>query len=269
MLDRKLGRSVPARSTRFEELLEECCAAGLDTVDFDLCGFRHLEGDEDTLIAERLDWVKKIPAHNLALNAVHLPFGRAWDVSAIDEAVRTHAIERIRPIVRALDAASPVCYVLHGSYEPIEVADRAKKLAQLERSLGELTALTRTPIAVEILPRTCLLNTSAEAIALLDAVKTEQIGICVDVNHFLQETAEDGVRALGDRILTTHISDHDYLDEKHWMPGKGKIDWMRLLEAFEAIGYQGSFNYEVDAEGIPAAEIRASYDALLSRYRAR
>lgn len=79
----------------------------------------------------------------------------------------------------------------------------------------------------------------------------------------------DGVRALGDRILTTHISDHDYLDEKHWMPGKGKIDWMRLLEAFEAIGYQGSFNYEVDAEGIPAVEIRENFDTLFSRYRAR
>ena len=51
--------------------------------------------------------------------------------------------------------------------------------------------------------------------------------VCVDVNHFLQEKAEDGLKLLGNRVKTLHISDHDYEDEQHWMPEEGKIDWMK------------------------------------------
>ena len=92
---------------------------------------------------------------------------------------------------------------------------------------------------------------------------SEQIKICVDVNHFLQEPAEAGVLALGNRIVTTHISDHDYENERHWLPGEGKIDWNALLAAFESIGYQGVFNYEVSNT---PAEIKANYEQLFAAY---
>jgi hypothetical protein len=83
------------------------------------------------------------------------------------------------------------------------------------------------------------------AMSYRDALKNEQIGICVDVNHFLQETAEDGVRALGDRILTTHISDHDYLDEKHWMPGAGVVPWKLVYDRLTEAGYTGPWLFEL------------------------
>ena len=65
-------------------------------------------------------------------------------------------------------------------------------------------------------------------------------------NHFLQEKTEDAIYKLGDRIYTLHISDHDYINERHWMPTKGKIDWNAVLGALQKIGYDGVFNYEVD-----------------------
>ena len=94
-------------------------------------------------------------------------------------------------------------------------------------------------------------------------MKSEQIRICVDVNHFLQEKSEDGVLALGSRIITTHISDHDYIDERHRLPGQGSIDWMALIAAFEKIGYTGVFNYETLNT---VAEVKENYDWLFSEY---
>ena len=73
------------------------------------------------------------------------------------------------------------------------------------------------------------------------------------------------VLALGSRIITTHISDHDYVDERHWLPGEGKIDWMRMLAAFETIGYEGVFNYEL---GNDAAEVKENYEKLFADYNA-
>ncbi|MBQ7983888.1 MAG: sugar phosphate isomerase/epimerase, partial [Clostridia bacterium] len=126
----------------------------------------------------------------------------------------------------------------------------------------QMTKWTNTPIAVESLPRSCLFNTAAEGISIIDAIPSG-VYACVDVNHFLKETSEDAVRALGQRIITTHISDHDYIDERHWLPGEGSIDWMALLAAFEAVGYDGVFNYESAGT---LAEIKENYDRLFARY---
>ena len=88
----------------------------------------------------------------------------------------------------------------------------------------------------------------------------------MDVNHFLQENAEDGVLALGGRIVTTHISDHDYENERHWMPRAGKINWNALIGALETVGYTGVFNYE--SEGT-LAEIKENFESLFAEYNAQ
>ena len=166
-------------------------------------------------------------------------------------------------MLSVIDPYAPHCYVIHGSFEPIPVENRAAQLDALHRSLCEMVTMTSTPIAVESLPRTCLFNTAKEGIDIVDAVPG--VRVCVDVNHFLQEDSVDAVLALGSRIITTHISDHDYVDERHWMPGEGKIDWMRMLAALEAIGYDGVFNYEL---GNDPALIKENYKMLFAQYHA-
>ena len=90
-----------------------------------------------------------------------------------------------------------------------------------------------------------LCNTAKETLELIDDLSNERIQVCVDVNHFLQEKAEDGLKLLGNRVKTLHISDHDYEDEQHWMPEEGKIDWMKLISTLEEIGYTGVFWAEI------------------------
>ena len=50
---------------------------------------------------------------------------------------------------------------------------------------------------------------------------------------------------MGDKIITTHISDYDFVDEKHWLPGEGKINWQELYKALLDIGYKGPWLYEL------------------------
>jgi len=54
--------------------------------------------------------------------------------------------------------------------------------------------------------------------------------------------------AVGDKIITVHISDYDFVDERHWLPGEGKLDWQRMLKCFEKVGYQGVWLYEINFE---------------------
>ena len=71
------------------------------------------------------------------------------------------------------------------------------------------------------------------------------LGVCFDTNHLLSEKGEDFLRAVKDRLVTVHVSDFDYVNERHWLPGEGKIDWVSMIDAFDEVGYEGTFLYEL------------------------
>ncbi len=99
-------------------------------------------------------------------------------------------------------------------------------------------------LAVEDLPRTCLGNSAGEIQALLAA--DDRLRVCFDTNPLLGgQKPQDFIRALGEKIVTTHFSDYDGVDEKHWLPGEGVIDWGAVMDAFDEIGYADSVLYEV------------------------
>lgn len=262
MYQLRLGTSLSLFRDGFSDQLKQAVSLGFDAVDLDLCAFWPEREREIEAMKGLEAGLEAVKASGLYFNGVHISFGNHWNFAHHEAALRAEALENFRQIQPVIDAYHPNCYIIHGSFEPISDDIRPTQLAALHDSLEKITAWTQTPIAVESLPRTCLFNTAAEGIAIIDAIPAG-VGACVDVNHFLRETSEDAVRALGKRILTTHISDHDYEDERHWLPGEGRIDWMALLSAFEAVGYDGVFNYEVSAS-LP--EIKDNYDRLFAAY---
>ena len=54
------------------------------------------------------------------------------------------------------------------------------------------------------------------------------------------------LKKIGDKIITVHISDYDKVNERHWLPGEGVIDWQGVLNALNEIGYKGIWLYEID-----------------------
>ena len=53
------------------------------------------------------------------------------------------------------------------------------------------------------------------------------------------------MRRVGDKMITTHVSDCDFINERHWLPGEGKIDWQALLGALFDVNYHGIWLYEI------------------------
>ncbi len=45
--------------------------------------------------------------------------------------------------------------------------------------------------------------------------------------------------------MSSHVSDYDYIDERHWLPGEGDIPWYDLYNALLEIGYTGAWMYEI------------------------
>jgi sugar phosphate isomerase/epimerase len=143
--------------------------------------------------------------------------------------------------------------VVHGSSEPIADNDRIQRIARCKSSLDILYKKAKSSgvkLAVELLPRTCLGNTADELQLLLDDAPIEYVGFCLDVNHPKDyKQIPNIVRQLNERIITLHISDYDGIDEKHWMPFKGLIEWGAFANALSEIKYSGAFIYEANLDG--------------------
>jgi hypothetical protein len=67
-------------------------------------------------------------------------------------------------------------------------------------------------------------------------------------------------RRLGTRQFALHCSDHEGLDEKHWPPLRGVIDWATFLSALTAAGFGGPY-YEAILDGQTPAERLAFLEA--------
>jgi sugar phosphate isomerase/epimerase len=74
----------------------------------------------------------------------------------------------------------------------------------------------------------------------------EKLRSCFDTNHLLIEDPVHYVKAVGSRIITTHVSDYDFVDEKHWWPGEGKLNYTAVLNALREVGFAGTWMYEVN-----------------------
>lgn len=260
----KLGRSINFGEF-FEKNISEAEENGFDTLDFDLTTFWH-ERDKEIELYKRIEQgLKRIEKSNLALNGVHISFGPNWDFSELNEEKRLAALRQTKEIFWRVDTAKPFCYIVHGSFEPIKAEERDAKLGQMKASMAELVSYTKAKVCLEDLPRTCLCSTAAELKAAIDEVAG--LSACLDSNHFLKETPQSAVLTLGKRIKTLHISDYDFIDERHWLPLAGKIDWNAFLGALEATGYNGVFNYEVGTAS--AKEIKENYEKLFIMYNSR
>jgi len=202
------------------------------------------------------------------VSSAHLPFGWLWDPSGQDPASLEATLRRFEGLLGWIAAHGIPLAVLHASAEPVPPEDRPARLRTATQSIKELGAYAKelgVALAVENLPRSCLGNTSPELLALAEGAA----GICFDVNHLLTESHASFLIAAGPRVITTHFSDYDFTDERHWFPGAGAIDWPALLRGLDSAGYSGRYIFELGENGTPSmgrftpAQLAESFNTFL------
>lgn len=199
--------------------------------------------------------------------SIHLPF-HGLNIAHPDADKTAETLQFHHDLLgKAGDAGIKVA-VVHPSGEPIPDSQRPGLLERCSESLAALCARAKEVgmvIAVEDLPRTCLCNCSEEVLYLLE--RNPDLRVCFDTNHLLKEANESFVRAIGDKIVTLHVSDYDFIDEKHVFPCDGLVDWKALMGELEKVNYNGPFMYELsprDRDGRRTLEdVKANHKMLL------
>lgn len=178
----------------------------------------------------------------------HLPFYpfEVINPASLDASVRRHTAEHLSFLIKRAASHGFLHAVIHPSGEPISDTDRPAALEYAKETLFSLAQTAKESgiiLAVEDLPRTCLGNCSAELLSIVNV--HPDLRVCFDVNHLLFEAHGDFLRAVKDKLVTVHISDYDFINERHWLPGEGKVNWPELLTVLESIGYSGPWLYEL------------------------
>lgn len=186
--------------------------------------------------------------YGVRLWSYHLPYYpfERIDPSSLDAAVRENTVKAFTRMIGSASEIGIDKFVVHPSGEPIPDVDRAERIKRSTETLAALAEIAAgygAVIAVEDLPRTCLGNCSDEILTLLSG--SDKLRVCFDTNHLLTESADRFISRVGSKIITLHVSDYDFINERHWLPGEGKQRWDDILRGLGDIGYSGVWMYEL------------------------
>ena len=216
----------------------------------------------------------------LRLHSMHAPIAGAYaagswkdglSLASADESRRKAAVDET---LATLDVAAAVPYqvlVVHCGVPDPHAGRGDNHRGALVRSLEELSPVAQrfgVQLAVEVIPNE--LSTPSALVDLIESDIDAELGICMDVGHArLMGDVVDAIETCSGHVITTHLHDNRGRNDDHLVPGKGAIDWDAATLAFQKVGYDGVWMFElaVAAERRPileqAAKARERLESLL------
>ncbi len=201
------------------------------------------------------------------IRSVHLPFApfSFFDPASEDKAVRDNFLKIQSELIKICSQSGAEIAVVHPSGEPYSPEKRNVHINYSLESIIRLNEIAENEgiiLAVENLPRSCILRDVKE----IEIFKKEipDIHFVFDSNHSLIDSNAEIIKAMGEKIVALHISDYDFIDEKHLLPGKGKVNWQEISACLEEVNYNGTWNYELSNEPIKASVLKQNHLDILS-----
>ncbi len=184
--------------------------------------------------------------YSITFNSLHIPFSPFSEIDPSNKKLAEYTFEYFSAIMEKASVTGVDKFIIHPSGEPIDDSERADRMECAINTLAKLSKVAQkynAIVAVENLPRTCLGKNSDEILQLISG--DDQLRVCFDTNHLLDEDPVEFIHKIGNKIITTHVSDYDYVNERHWLPGEGKTDWQALIKALRDVNYNGPWLYEM------------------------
>jgi protein FrlC len=151
--------------------------------------------------------------------------------------------------------------------------DAWERLKESLHTLGGFASERGIRLAIEPADEyeTDLVQTSDDALRLLDEVGLDNVGVVLDTGHghVLGEELGEAIRKLGSTLFHVHVDDNHGQRDEHLIPGSGTIDFSSFLTALADVEYSGfltvelGFGYTVDPdEAVRESMRRLSGDEL-------
>lgn len=233
--------------------LVEIAAHGFDAVEV-FAVQSHFDYHDRRAMVALAEWLDDT---RLRLNSFHAPIamsfaGGAWrdtlTLAATDEVRRKRAVEETQAVLEVATVVPFRFLVVHAGVPSPHGAAADNNRSAMTRSLEELSQVAGrvgVRIAVEVIPN-ALSAPSALVDLLEDELELPGVGICMDVGHArLMGDVVDAIETCSGHLLTTHLHDNRGKGDDHLVPGHGVIDWDAAVLAFQKVGYDGAWMFEL------------------------
>ena len=175
-------------------------------------------------------------SNGIEVAAIHLPFSpfERFPYMA-GEKERNAITQYLENFIRITAPIGVPDYTYHISLELFPPEERGRVLDATRPVVERLAAAAAglgSRLDVELPPHSTAENCVYELDNLMKGISREKIGISFDVNHLYgtPERVPEFIGRLGERIRTLHISDNDGVDEAHWLPGLGVLNWPEIMK---------------------------------------
>ena len=239
-------------------------------------GFDSIDIDFDTvyipsdmyLFTEGLDVVKK---SKLTFNCAHMPINFSWcDLASPYPIDRVGICDMFIRFINYLKdyGCRAICFHPGGltlGESSVNESNLNEYLKYLEESLNYISNNVDLDICIENMSGQYFLSTSSQMLHVLE--NCPKVYTCVDVNHFYHEKAWEAIPKYKDRIGAVHISDYDFIKERHMLPKEGLNDWNKIIDTLKKANFKYSFNYELSRTYNYSLEsIKKNYEELFDEY---
>ncbi len=249
-----------------ERALEICKASGFDAVDFNLEGYGLNDAciyhaSEDAFATYFTKLKKKADSLGLRIGQTH---GRCGTLTPNDE-TRNDFVRWVteRDLRASMYLGSPACVVhsistFHWGVVPPEVMREENQ--KMYAAFIPLAESYKVKISQETFGDAMtdgkrvldFFGDVHELKAQHEQLPTEWKTLCMDTGHVNKATAfgimsaEEAIRLLGKEITLTHLHDNNTFSDQHLPPQMGgTINWGNVFDAFDEIGYDGTYNFEL------------------------
>ncbi len=258
-------------------LPEQCeAAARMGYAALELAPFT-LADDPATLDARAARQVAAVAAgQGLAISSLHWLLVRPEGLSLVtsDAALRRRTLDLLRHLIE-FAAACGADVLVHGSprqRSPAPGQSAADATARLEDALAELAPHAQAAGVVYCLEplgrfETAVVNTVAEAAALVDRVGSPALRTMLDVSAAAHSESEPVHEVLRRFLASGHVAHVQLNDRNRRGPGQGETDQRPVLQVLKDLGYGGwmavePFDYQPDGPGCAQASARHVLDLL-------
>ncbi len=264
MMIMKLAYVVSTHPTRFEaaafEKDFEANAARLAALGYD--GVELAVRDPAWLDVQAVQRV--LDKHRLIVPAIGT--GQAFVEEGLsftdpDESVREAAVQRIISHIALARRFNAI--VILGLIRGKAGATRESPLRDAMKRVAQNASESGVRLAIEPINRyeTNLVNTVAEALALIDEIGADNVGILFDTFHanIEEPRIEESLRARGSRLFHVHVA-----DSNRWAPGAGHINFARIIATLREMKYEGWLSAEI----LPKPDVARAAERAIRAMRA-
>lgn len=217
---------------------------------------------------DRMKMKELVNSHGLKIVAANVIYPRGFLHTSEDEKIRRKSVEYTWKLAEAASEVE-IPILVWGSGHARNIPQNLTREKGYEYNLSVLKEAAKAGsefgviFAIEPLSRneTNFINTIEEALDISEKVNSDSIKILADIRHMIREEldVEESFNRAKDKIVHIHLADNNGK-----VPGRGIIDFSKILRIINNINYNGYLSIEARLGENPKMELEFTKKYLVS-----